>query len=54
MGKTRARAAAAGVALDTGGLIAIDRGDGRMIALLDRALATGRERYHIQSDRTSR
>ena len=41
MGRTRTRAAA-GVTLDTGALIALDRGDKRMIALLDRALAQGR------------
>lgn len=42
MGKTRARAAPTGVTLDTGALIALDRGDRRMIALLDRALAQRR------------
>jgi hypothetical protein len=41
MGRTRTRAAA-GITLDTGALIALDRGDKRMIALLDRALAQGR------------
>ena len=41
MGRTRTRAAA-GLTLDTGALIALDRGDKRMIALLDRALAQGR------------
>ena len=41
MGRTRTRAAA-GVVLDTGALIALDRGDKRMIALLQRALARGR------------
>lgn len=41
MGGTRARAAA-GIVLDASGLIALDRGDKRMIALLDRALAQGR------------
>ena len=41
MGKTRTRTAT-GVVLDAGGLIALDRGDKRMIALLDRALAQGR------------
>ena len=40
MGRTRTRAAA-GIVLDAGGLIALDRGDKRMIALLDRALAQG-------------
>ena len=39
MGKTRARSAAAGITLDTGALIALDRGDKRMIALLHQALA---------------
>jgi hypothetical protein len=42
MGKTRARAQAAGVTLDAGALIALDRGDRRMIALLDEALAQRR------------
>jgi predicted nucleic acid-binding protein len=42
MGKTRARAAASGITLDTGALIALDRGDKRMIALLHQALAQGR------------
>lgn len=41
MGRTRTRAAA-GIVLDAGALIALDRGDKRMIALLDRALAQGR------------
>ena len=41
MGRTRTRTAA-GVVLDAGALIALDRGDKRMIALLDRALAQGR------------
>src|SRR5438045_7487012 len=41
MGRTRARTAA-GITLDTGALIALDRGDKRMIALLHRALAQGR------------
>ena len=41
MGRTRTRAAA-GIVLDTGALIALDRGDKRMIALLHRALAQGR------------
>ncbi|MCC6389553.1 MAG: PIN domain nuclease [Bryobacterales bacterium] len=41
MGRTRTRAAA-GIVLDTGALIALDRGDKRMIALLQRALAQGR------------
>ena len=41
MGRARARIAT-GITLDTGALIALDRGDKRMIALLDRALAQGR------------
>ena len=41
MGRTRTRTAA-GVMLDAGALIALDRGDKRMIALLQRALAQGR------------
>ena len=39
MGKTYAAAARAGITLDAGALIALDRGDKRLIALLDRALA---------------
>lgn len=39
MGKTRARATTAGVTLDAGALIALDRGDKRMIALLDQVVA---------------
>jgi hypothetical protein len=42
MGKTRARARTAGITLDAGALIALDRGDRRMIALLDEALAQRR------------
>ena len=41
MGKTRTRTAA-GIVLDAGALIALDRGDKRMIALLQRALIQGR------------
>src|ERR1043165_6264595 len=41
MGRTRTRTAA-GVMLDAGALIALDRGDKRIIALLQRALAQGR------------
>lgn len=41
MGRTRTRAPA-GLVLDAGALIALDRGDKRMIALLHRALAQGR------------
>jgi predicted nucleic acid-binding protein len=39
MGRTHAAATAAGITLDTGALIALDRGDKRLIALLARALA---------------
>jgi predicted nucleic acid-binding protein len=39
MGRTYAPAARTGITLDTGALIALDRGDKRLIALLDRALA---------------
>lgn len=41
MGRTRARTTA-GVVLDAAALIALDRGDKRMIALLQRALVQGR------------
>ena len=41
MGRTRTRTAT-GIVLDAGALIALDRGDKRMIALLDRALAQRR------------
>lgn len=41
MGRART-GTAAGITLDTGALIALNRGDKRMIALLDRALAQGR------------
>jgi hypothetical protein len=41
MGRTRTRTAA-GIMLDAGALIALDRGDKRMIALLQRALARRR------------
>ena len=41
MGRTRTRTAA-GIVLDAGALIALDRGDKRMIALLHRALAQDR------------
>ena len=41
MGRTRTRTAA-GIVLDTGALIALERGDKQMIALLRRALAQGR------------
>ena len=46
MGKTRAGAPTEGLTLDTGALIALERGDGRMIALLDRAL-TQRRAFRI-------
>jgi len=39
MGRTHAAAARAGITLDAGALIALDRGDKRLIALLGRALA---------------
>jgi hypothetical protein len=39
MGRARALPAKAGITLDTGALIALDRGDKRMIALLRQALA---------------
>ena len=42
MGRTRT-GAAAGIVLDAGALIALDRGDKRMIALLQRALVQGRQ-----------
>jgi hypothetical protein len=48
MGKTRARPATAGITLDAGALIALDRGDKRMIALLDQAVAQ-RRKFHIPS-----
>jgi hypothetical protein len=41
MGRARTRTAA-GIVLDTGALIALERGDKRTIALLHRALAQGR------------
>jgi hypothetical protein len=47
VGKTRARASTkAGITLDAGALIALDRGDRRMIALLDQALVQNR-RFRI-------
>ena len=39
MGRTHAAASHAGITLDAGALIALDRGDKRLIALLHRALA---------------
>jgi len=41
MGRARARTAKTGITLDAGALIALDRGDKRMIALLRQALAQG-------------
>ena len=41
MGRTRTRTSS-GIVMDAGALIALDRGDKRMIALLQRALAQGR------------
>jgi|ERR1700728_1976197 hypothetical protein len=41
MGRARARTAKTGITLDAGALIALDRGDKRMIALLRHALAQG-------------
>lgn len=41
MGKTRTQSASAGVTLDAGALIALDKGDRRMIALLRETLARG-------------
>ena len=42
MGRTHAAVAPAGITLDAGALIALDRGDKRLIALLQRALAQRR------------
>ncbi len=42
MGRTRARTRSPGIMLDAGALIALDRGDKRMIALLRKALAQRR------------
>ncbi|HVZ35660.1 MAG TPA: PIN domain-containing protein [Polyangiaceae bacterium] len=41
MGKARVRTTSQGVTLDTGALIALERGDGRMIALLQQGLKRG-------------
>ena len=41
MGKTRARTTAAGITLDTGALIALDRVDKRMLPLLHRLPVAG-------------
>ena len=48
MGRTHAAAAPAGITLDAGALIALDRGDKRLIALLHRALAQ-RLRFRVPS-----
>jgi hypothetical protein len=48
MGKTRARTPA-GITLDTSAPIALDRGDKRLIALLQQALAQGRA-FRVPSD----
>ena len=48
MGRTRTRTAA-GIVLDAGALIALDRGDKRMIALLQRALAQG-QAFRVPAD----
>lgn len=48
MGKTRVGSATPGVTLDAGALIALDRGDRRMIALLQRALAQ-RRKFRVPS-----
>ena len=46
MGKTRTPNSTTGVTLDTGALIALDRGERRMITLLDQAL-TARKTFRI-------
>jgi hypothetical protein len=46
MGKTRAASQAQGVTLDAGALIALEKGDRRMIALLQEALKV-RQRFHV-------
>jgi len=46
MGAQGSRAKTQGVTLDAGALIALDRGDGRMIALLERALDAKRL-FHV-------
>ena len=46
MSKTRTPNSKAGVTLDTGALIALDRGERRMITLLDQAL-TARKVFRI-------
>jgi hypothetical protein len=46
MGATRAGPTPSGLTLDAGALIALDRGDRRMIALLRQAIAEGRS-FHV-------
>jgi predicted nucleic acid-binding protein len=46
VGKKRTVAKTPGLTLDTGALIALDRGDGRMIALLSEALRR-KTRFHV-------
>lgn len=46
MGKKRVVAKAPGLTLDAGALIALERGDGRMIALLSEALRR-KARFHV-------
>jgi len=46
VGKTRTPGSTTGVTLDTGALIALDRGERRMITLLDQAL-TARKAFRI-------
>src|SRR5262245_6863457 len=46
MGKTRAASKKAGVTLDSGALLALERGDGRMVALLQQALRS-KTRFHV-------
>jgi len=46
LGKTRTSNSTTGVTLDTGALIALDRGERRMITLLDQAL-TARKAFRI-------
>ena len=53
MGKTRARAPQATLTLDAGALIALGRGDGRMIALLQRLVARG-GRFHVPAGAAAR
>ena len=48
MGRTHDVAARAGITLDAGALIALDRGDKRLIALLERAL-TRRLKFRVPS-----